>query len=222
MLPSWPLRAGQNSAVPFECEGSLPAVVWPRSRGGIRGGVARGHGMAVPASGRCLRRGRPPGGGAARGLPVVLRADDVLVGLPAVCPGRGRCRKIFAPRLRCGRCRISHALLPAFVLAWRLDVAETVGAVIGQVAAGCAVCARPRRGRVSRIRPRAGGCAGSAAGPLNSAGGSRRWPSSWAGSRSARLPGRAGSRWPRSARRSRRRPGCRDGSRSGCGGSRRR
>ena len=48
----------------------------------------------------------------------------------------GRCRKIFVPRLRCGRCRVSHALLPAFVLAWRLDVAETVGGVIGQVAGG--------------------------------------------------------------------------------------
>ncbi len=48
----------------------------------------------------------------------------------------GRCRRIFVPRLRCGCCRVSHALLPAFVLAWRLDVAETVGAVIGQVAGG--------------------------------------------------------------------------------------
>jgi hypothetical protein len=58
----------------------------------------------------------------------------------------GRCRKIFVPRLRCGRCRVSHALLPAFVLAWRLDVAETVGSVIGQVAAGvCGV--RPAAAR---------------------------------------------------------------------------
>jgi hypothetical protein len=48
----------------------------------------------------------------------------------------GRCRKIFVPRLRCGPCRVSHALLPAFVLAWRLDVAETVGAVITEVAGG--------------------------------------------------------------------------------------
>jgi hypothetical protein len=31
---------------------------------------------------------------------------------------------------------VSHALLPAFALAWRLDVAETVGAVIAQVAGG--------------------------------------------------------------------------------------
>jgi Domain of unknown function (DUF6431) len=48
----------------------------------------------------------------------------------------GRCRKIFVPRLRCVPCGVSHALLPAFVLAWRLDVVETVGAVIAEVAAG--------------------------------------------------------------------------------------
>jgi hypothetical protein len=48
----------------------------------------------------------------------------------------GRCRKMFVPRLRCAPCRVSHALLPAFVLAWRLDVAETVGTVIGEVAGG--------------------------------------------------------------------------------------
>ena len=58
----------------------------------------------------------------------------------------GRCWKIFVPRLRCGRCGVSHALLPAFVLAWRLDVAETDGTVIGQVAGGgCGV--RPAAAR---------------------------------------------------------------------------
>ena len=77
----------------------------------------------------------------------------------------GRCRKIFVPRLRCGPCRVSHALLPSFTLAWRLDVAETVGAVIAQVAGGeCGV--RPAaaragvpyttaRGWVRRFRARA-------------------------------------------------------------------
>ena len=77
----------------------------------------------------------------------------------------GRCRKIFVPRLRCPACRVSHALLPAFVLAWRLDVAETVGAVIAEVAGGgCGV--RPAaarravpyttaRGWVRRFRRRA-------------------------------------------------------------------
>ena len=48
----------------------------------------------------------------------------------------GRCPKIFVPRVRCGPCRVSHALLPAFVLAWRLDVAEVAGAVIAEVAGG--------------------------------------------------------------------------------------
>jgi hypothetical protein len=48
----------------------------------------------------------------------------------------GRCRKMFVPRLRCAPCRVSHALLPAFVLAWRLDTAETAGTVIGEVAGG--------------------------------------------------------------------------------------
>src|ERR1022692_1967105 len=58
----------------------------------------------------------------------------------------GRCQKIFVPRLRCAPCRASHALLPAFVLAWRLDVADVVGAVIGQVAGGaCGV--RPAAAR---------------------------------------------------------------------------
>jgi ribosomal protein S27AE len=58
----------------------------------------------------------------------------------------GRIQKIFVPRLRCGRCGVTHALLPAFVLAWRLDVAETAGTVIGQVAGGeCGV--RPAAAR---------------------------------------------------------------------------
>jgi Domain of unknown function (DUF6431) len=58
----------------------------------------------------------------------------------------GRCRRIFVPRLRCAPCRVSHALLPAFVLAWRLDVVETVGAVLTEVAGGaCGV--RPAAAR---------------------------------------------------------------------------
>jgi hypothetical protein len=48
----------------------------------------------------------------------------------------GRCQKIFVPRERCGCCRVTHALLPAFVLAWRLDTAETAGTVIAGVAGG--------------------------------------------------------------------------------------
>ena len=78
----------------------------------------------------------------------------------------GRCQKIFIPRLRCGGCGVTHALLPAFVLAWRLDVAETVGMVLTEVAGGgCgarAAAARAgvphttARGWVRRFRARAG------------------------------------------------------------------
>ena len=78
----------------------------------------------------------------------------------------GRCRKIFVPRLRCAPCGVSHALLPALTLAWRLDVAETIGSVLVEVAGGgCGV--RPAaeragvpyttaRGWVRRFRARAG------------------------------------------------------------------
>ncbi len=60
---------------------------------------------------------------------------------------RGRCRKVFIPRVRCRGCGVTHALLPAFVLAWRLDAVESAGAVIGQVAGGaCGV--RPAADRV--------------------------------------------------------------------------
>jgi len=78
----------------------------------------------------------------------------------------GRCRKIFIRRVRCRACRVTHAVLPAFTLAWRLDAAEDAGAVIGQVASGaCGV--RPAavraqvpyttaRGWVRRFAARAG------------------------------------------------------------------
>ena len=59
----------------------------------------------------------------------------------------GRCRKIFIRRVRCRACRVTHAVLPAFTLAWRLDAAEAAGAVIGLVASGrCGV--RPAAARV--------------------------------------------------------------------------
>jgi hypothetical protein len=74
-------------------------------------------------------------------------------------------RKIFIPRVRCRACGVSHALLPAFVLARRLDAAEPVGAVIGRSRAAGAGSAgrRPRRG--CRIRRRGAGSAGSRRGP---------------------------------------------------------
>lgn len=58
----------------------------------------------------------------------------------------GASRAIFVPRVRCGRCRVTDALLPAFVLRGRLDAVETIGAVIEDVAGGsCGV--RPAAAR---------------------------------------------------------------------------
>jgi transposase-like protein len=48
----------------------------------------------------------------------------------------GLCQQIFVPRARCRRCAVTHVLLPCFVLAGRLDVAETVGTVIAEVLDG--------------------------------------------------------------------------------------
>jgi hypothetical protein len=48
----------------------------------------------------------------------------------------GACYRIFVARARCGPCRRTHALLPAFVLVGRLDVVESIGEVIAEVAAG--------------------------------------------------------------------------------------
>jgi hypothetical protein len=78
-------------------------------------------------------------------------------------------RKVFIPRVRCRGCGVSHALLPAFVLARRLDVAESAGAVIGQVAGGvcgvrpaAAAAGMPHataRGLIRRFAARAAGLA---------------------------------------------------------------
>jgi hypothetical protein len=48
----------------------------------------------------------------------------------------GMCQRIFIRRSRCRGCRETHVLLPSFALAGRLDVVETVGAVIAEVAGG--------------------------------------------------------------------------------------
>ena len=48
----------------------------------------------------------------------------------------GRCHVMWVPRVRCDRCRATHALLPAFVLVGRLDVVEAVGAVLETVVEG--------------------------------------------------------------------------------------
>jgi hypothetical protein len=48
----------------------------------------------------------------------------------------GRCQKLFVPRARCRPCEVTHVLLPGFVLTGRLDVVETVGAVLSDVIDG--------------------------------------------------------------------------------------
>jgi hypothetical protein len=99
---------------------------------------------------------------------------------------RERERKIFIPRVRCCGCGVTHALLPAFVLARRLDAADVAGEVIGRVAAG--VCGARRaaaaagvphttaRGWVRRFAARAGELAVSFSALAVELGGEAIWP----------------------------------------------
>lgn len=77
----------------------------------------------------------------------------------------GRCWRLWLRRARCGRCRVSHALIPAFCLMGRLDVVDCVGEAVTAVVAGV-VGVRPvservdvphttARGWVRRFRSRA-------------------------------------------------------------------
>jgi hypothetical protein len=58
----------------------------------------------------------------------------------------GLCHRAFIPRVRCSLCRVSHALLPAFLLSGRLDAVETIGSVLEEVTGGVGV--RRAAGRV--------------------------------------------------------------------------
>ena len=69
-------------------------------------------------------------------------------------------------RCRCGACQVSHALLPAFLVAGRMDLASAIGAALAMGAAGrghrpvAAVLGVPEttvRGWLRRLRERAGG-----------------------------------------------------------------
>jgi hypothetical protein len=114
---------------------------------------------AYAAMGRAVRVPRPDCPGC--GVPMVFWS-----GYWRQVRRRGRCRRVFVRRARCRGCGVTHALLPAFVLAWRLDAAEDAGAVIARVAGGvCGV--RPAadaagvpyttaRGWVRRVAARAG------------------------------------------------------------------
>jgi len=59
----------------------------------------------------------------------------------------GVSRAIFVRRVRCGRCEITDALLPAFVSCGRLDVVESIGEVLEAVVVGPGGV-RPAAGRV--------------------------------------------------------------------------
>jgi hypothetical protein len=48
----------------------------------------------------------------------------------------GRCHRLWIARMRCGACRVSHGLLPSFLLAGRLDEVDTIGVALTEVAAG--------------------------------------------------------------------------------------
>ncbi|HXZ62893.1 MAG TPA: DUF6431 domain-containing protein [Acidimicrobiales bacterium] len=77
----------------------------------------------------------------------------------------GRDLRLWVRRARCRPCEATHALLPAFVVAGRLDAAETIGAVLEGVIAGpggvrpaaeaAAVPHTTARGWVRRLQERA-------------------------------------------------------------------
>jgi hypothetical protein len=48
----------------------------------------------------------------------------------------GLCQKLFVKRARCRSCRVTHGLLPGFLLAGRLDAVETIGGVLEEVIVG--------------------------------------------------------------------------------------
>src|SRR6266567_4631727 len=152
------LRAGQDRGVLVEREGSLlasfcadrekgseavspVAIVWPCPLAvDAYAAAGRDVGFPRPACPSCAG-------------PLVFWS-----GYWRYAREAGRCRKIFVPRLRCARCGVSHALLPAFTLAWRLDVAETVGRVLAEVAGGgCGVRPAAERAGVPYTTARGGG-----------------------------------------------------------------
>ena len=49
---------------------------------------------------------------------------------------QGRAWRVWVRRARCTSCRVTHALLPSFVLARRVDVVEVIGAALERAAAG--------------------------------------------------------------------------------------
>ena len=60
----------------------------------------------------------------------------------------GRYWRMWVARGRCSRCKVSHALIPSFLLVGRHDVVDTIGSVLEAVAGGSGV--RPAIQRHSR------------------------------------------------------------------------
>ena len=48
----------------------------------------------------------------------------------------GRCWRLWLARARCRACRVTHTLVPSFLLVGRLDVVDTIGSVVAAVAGG--------------------------------------------------------------------------------------
>jgi len=57
-------------------------------------------------------------------------------GYPRYVRSEGWSRRLWIKRARCRACGTTHALLPAFVVARRLDAAETIGTVIAELVEG--------------------------------------------------------------------------------------
>jgi len=95
------------------------AIVWP-CRLGVEEYAAAGRSIAVP-------RQVCPG----CSKPLAFRS-----GYERSVRVDGRCLRVWVRRGACGPCSTSHALLPSFVLMWRLDVVELIGETLEAVAGG--------------------------------------------------------------------------------------
>src|ERR1022692_4265335 len=158
LLPCCPW-SGQDLAVPLLRKGIPPRLRWSR--------VARRDPRAVSPVSIVWPCPLPADVYAAAGREVEFpRPDCPSCAVPMVfwsgyrryVREAGCCWKIFVPRVRCGPCAVSHALLPAFVLVKRLDAAEVIGGVVAEVAGGaCGVRPAAARAGVPYTKARGGG-----------------------------------------------------------------
>ena len=94
-------------------------MVWPCSLS-VEEYVAAGHDVAVP---------RPS-------CPGCSKLMMLWSGYERSVRAGGRFHRLWIVRARCSPCRVSHALIPSFLLVGRLDVVETVGRALAGVTAG--------------------------------------------------------------------------------------